>query len=73
MVEPWTLHDLRRTWATQSAQLDTAPHVIERVLAHTTGSISKIAAIYNRYKYQDQMRTAMMRYETHIVELCAPK
>lgn len=70
-IDPWTLHDLRRTWATHSARLDTDPHVIERVLAHTTGSISKIAAIYNRFKYQEQIRTAVIRYENHIVQLCA--
>lgn len=70
-IDPWTLHDLRRTWATISAQLDTEPHVIERVLAHTTGSISKIAAIYNRFKYQDQMRAAVARFENHIMQLCA--
>jgi len=72
-IDAWTLHDLRRTWATHSAQLDTDPHVIERVLAHATGSISKIAAIYNRYKYQDQVRAAIIRYENHIVQLCASK
>jgi integrase len=73
IIEPWTLHDLRRTWATHSAQLGTDPHIIERVLAHATGSISKIAAIYNRYKYQDQVRAAIIRYENHIVQLCASK
>jgi integrase len=71
-MDPWTLHDLRRTWATVSAQLGTEPHIIERVLAHTTGSISKIAAIYNRFKYQDHMRAAVIRYENHILQLCAP-
>jgi integrase len=70
-IEPWAIHDLRRTWATHSAQLDTEPHIIERVLAHATGSITKIAAIYNRFKYQDQMREAVIRYENHIVQLCA--
>ncbi len=70
-IDPWTIHDLRRTWATHSAHLDTDPHVIDRVLAHQPATISKIAAIYNRYKYQDQMRAAVTRYENHIVQLCA--
>ncbi len=70
-MDPWTIHDLRRTWATQSAQLNTDPHVIERVLAHSPGSINKIAAIYNRFKYHDQMRAAVIRFENHIVQLCA--
>ena len=70
-IDPWTLHDLRRTWATHSAQLDTEPHIIERVLAHSDGSISKIAAIYNRFKYQEKLRAAVVRYEKHILQLCA--
>ena len=54
-----------------ATQLDIEPHIIERVLAHTTGSISRIAAIYNRYKYETQMRAAIVRYENHILQLCA--
>jgi integrase len=72
-VRGWRHHDLRRTWATHSAQLDTAPHVIERVLAHSSGTISQIAAIYNRFKYEDQMREAILRFEDLIVQLCSAK
>jgi integrase len=32
-VEPWTYHDLRRTCATGMADLNVAPHVLDRVLA----------------------------------------
>jgi integrase len=72
-IDAWTLHDLRRTWATLSAQLGTEPHIIERVLAHAAGgSIGKIAAIYNRFKYLEQMRDAIIRYENHVVQLCSP-
>jgi Phage integrase family len=35
-VSNWTLHDLRRTFATNIAQLGIAPHVIERLLNHVT-------------------------------------
>jgi integrase len=72
-VRGWRHHDLRRTWATHSAQMDTAPHVIERVLAHSSGTISQIAAIYNRFKYEDQMREAILRFEDLVVQLCASK
>lgn len=47
----WTLHDLRRTFATNLAALDIPPHVIERFLNHASGTISGVAAIYNRFSY----------------------
>lgn len=50
-IEPWVLHDLRRTAATGMAAIGIQPHVIEAVLNHKTGSIGKLAGIYNRYAY----------------------
>ena len=62
----WTLHDLRRTFATNLAELGVAPHVIERILNHVTGSISPLARIYNRATYQKEMRDALELYERHL-------
>ena len=36
----WTLHDLRRTAASGMARLGFQPHVVEKVLNHSTGTIS---------------------------------
>lgn len=58
-VAPWTLHDLRRTFATNMAGLGVAPHVIERLLNHMSGTISGIAAVYNRHTYLGEMRAAI--------------
>ena len=41
----WRIHDLRRTAASGMAQLAVAPHIIERVLNHTTGTLSGVAGI----------------------------
>jgi integrase len=50
-------HDLRRTMATRSAMLGTPPHIIERILNHvSTGEITPLAQIYNRYKYPGNQR-----------------
>ena len=68
-IAPWTLHDLRRTFATNLAQLDVAPHVIERLLNHVTGQISGVAAIYNRAKYFDEMAQAMQQWEARLAEI----
>jgi integrase len=59
----WTLHDLRRTTATRMAELGIAPHVIERILAHSSGSISRVAAIYNRATYLPEMKSALLSFE----------
>jgi len=74
-IRPWTLHDLRRTFATTHPSLGTPPHVIERLLNHRMGSlqtegvISDVAEIYNRYQYLPEMRAAVEKYEHRIEEL----
>jgi integrase len=70
-VTPWTLHDLRRTFATNLAALGIAPHVVERLLNHASGTISGIAAIYNRFQYMDEMRAAIALWEERLVSLLA--
>jgi len=65
----WSLHDLRRTFATTHASLGTPIHVIEAQLDHSSGSISGVAAIYNRYNYLEEMRAAVFHYEDHLAML----
>jgi len=65
----WTLHDLRRTFATIHAKIGTPPHVTEALLNHKTGSLSPIAKVYNRYKYEAEMREAMNAYDAYISRL----
>lgn len=65
-VANWTLHDLRRTFATTHAQLGTPPHIIEALLNHKTGTVSGVAAVYNRYTYLPEMRTAIRNFEKWI-------
>lgn len=65
----WTLHDLRRSFATQLASLGIAPHVIERQINHASGTISGVAAIYNRFTYLPEMRAAISVYEAHLRNL----
>lgn len=67
----FTLHDLRRTFATLHASIGTPIHVIEAQLDHSSGTISGVAAIYNRYNYIEEMRAAVTAYETHLASLIA--
>jgi len=62
-VEPYTLHDLRRTFSSNLAMLGTPIHVTERLLNHKSGTISGVAAVYNRHSYMDEMRAAIASYE----------
>jgi integrase len=65
----WRTHDLRRTTASGMARLGVGPHVIEKVLNHKTGIISGVAAVYNRYAYENEKREALERWAIHISSL----
>ena len=65
-VTGWTLHDLRRTFSTGLASLGVAPHVIERLINHSTGVISGVSATYNRFAYMPEMREAALKWERHL-------
>jgi integrase len=58
-VEPFTTHDLRRTATTGMAKLKFPPHVVDRILNHTSGAIKGVAATYNRFDYGDERRDAL--------------
>lgn len=62
---PFTLHDLRRTAATGMAALDVAPHVVDRILNHSTGRISGVARVYNRHEYLSE-RKAIETWAQHV-------
>jgi len=61
-LHDWTLHDLRRTAATGMAKQGTPPHVVERILNHTSGTFGGVAGVYNRFSYLDEMRAALLRW-----------
>ncbi|BCG94448.1 tyrosine-type recombinase/integrase [Mesorhizobium sp. 131-2-1] len=67
----WHLHDLRRTCATELAQLGVKQEVTEAILNHKTGKVSGVAAIYNRYEYQDEKREALKQWASRIQALIA--
>jgi integrase len=68
-LAPWTLHDLRRTTATGMAKRKVPPHVVERLLNHTTGTLGGVAGVYNRFGYLDEMREALELWEKHLTIL----
>jgi integrase len=58
-IEHWTLHDLRRTAASGMAQLNIPPHVVDKILNHTSSNLRGIALVYNRYQYLDERQNAL--------------
>jgi len=65
----WTLHDLRRTFATIHASLGTPIHIVERLLSHSVSQLSGVGSIYQRHDYLKEAREACERYEAHISSL----
>ena len=55
----WRIHDLRRTATTLMARLGIPPHVADKVLNHQSGTISGVAAVYNRFEYLDERKAAL--------------
>jgi integrase len=66
--DDFTLHDLRRTFASNHARIGTPIHVVEKLLNHVSGTISGVAAVYNRHTYETECRAAQEKYEAWFVE-----
>jgi integrase len=71
-VTGWRLHDLRRTAASGMARLNVPPHVVEKVLNHSSGVISGVAAVYNRHGYESEKRQALEAWARHVEHLVGP-
>jgi integrase len=71
-LPPWTLHDLRRTATTGMARLGIAPHVADKVLNHTAGTIRGVAAVYNRFQYSAERKAALEAWGRFLEGLVRP-
>jgi integrase len=67
----WVLHDLRRTIVTALARMGFAPHVCDRLLNHTGGTISGVAAIYQRHEFLAERASALDAWATHVLRCAA--
>src|SRR5262249_38199711 len=66
LTKPWRLHDLRRTAATMMAENGTLPHICEAILNHVSGHKAGVAGIYNRAKYIEEMREALVKWSGYV-------
>lgn len=68
-VKGWTVHDIRRSWATNAARLGIRPETIERVLNHKQTGIQEV---YQRWHYHPEIHHALLTHEHFITTLVAP-
>ena len=68
-VAGWRLHDLRRTCVSGMARLGIAPHVADKILNHQAGTISGVAAVYQRHEFLAERRKALDIWGAHVGKL----
>ena len=71
-IDPWVLHDLRRTCATGMARLGIALPVIEKVLNHAIGSFAGIVSVYQHHTYAEEKRNALDVWANFMLALERP-
>jgi len=69
-LEPFTIHDFRRTARTQLAELGVAPHVAELCLNHKPKGVE---AVYNKHTYFAERRAALQSWADLLVQIEAGK
>ncbi|WP_159992932.1 site-specific integrase [Roseomonas sp. 18066] len=62
----WVQHDFRRAGVTWLAGAGFAPHVADRLLNHASGTISGVAAVYQRNDFMPERREALEAWGEHV-------
>jgi integrase len=68
-IAAWTVHDLRRTAATEMARLGVSRFTISRVLNHSDRSVT---GIYDRHSYLAEKRHALETWASYLTGLMGP-
>jgi integrase len=66
-IPAWTLHDVRRGVASGLGNIGIAPHVIEQILNHQSGTKSGVSGLYNRSSYEPEKRIALDQWAAHLL------
>jgi integrase len=70
-VTGWRLHDLRRTCVSGMARLGIAPHIADKILNHQAGTISGVAAVYQKHQFLEERKEALERWGAHVSQIVA--
>ena len=65
-VTGWRLHDLRRTIVSGIARLGIPPHIADKILNHQAGTISGVAAVYQRHDFLAEREEALDRWGVRV-------
>ena len=68
-ITGWRLHDLRRTSVSGMARLGVPPHVADKILNHQAGTISGVAAVYQRHDFLLERKEALDRWGAHVEQI----
>jgi integrase len=68
-VEPWVLHDLRRTARSLMSRAGVRPDISERVLGH---AIAGVEGVYDRHKYSEEKANALNQLAGLIENILRP-
>jgi integrase len=68
-LEPFVIHDLRRTCRSGLSQLQVPPDIAELAIGHQLTGVRKI---YDRYVYLAERREALEKWGAHVMTLVAP-
>ena len=65
-LDPWTLHDLRRTARTNFSRLRVDHDVAERLLNH---KVTGVRGIYDMWAYLDEKKEALELWSAYVKQL----
>jgi integrase len=68
-ISDWTLHDLRRTCASNLAKLGVSIAVIEQILNHRGGSLAGVTGVYIRHQFEKEKREALQQWADYVERL----
>ena len=68
-IEPWRIHDFRRTLASGCQRLGVKLEVSEAILNHVSGTRSGIVGVYHVYRYEDEKQAALEAWDLHVASV----
>jgi integrase len=70
-IADWRFHDFRRAGVTWMADAGFPPHVADRILNHTAGVISGVAATYQRGEFLKERKTLLDAWASYVISAAA--
>jgi integrase len=66
-LEPWRLHDIRRTGVTTLARLGFDSIVVDKILAHQPSRLKGVASVYQRHSFARERASALDAWAAHVL------